>query len=42
MLDQLGVAADARDLAALSVPLPGGLALPAPAGIFPRHIEAVA
>jgi methionyl-tRNA synthetase len=42
MLDQLGVAADARDLVSLSVPLPGGLALPAPAGIFPRYVEAVA
>jgi methionyl-tRNA synthetase len=42
MLDQLGVPADARDLASLTVPLPGGLALPAPAGIFPRHIEVAA
>jgi methionyl-tRNA synthetase len=42
MLDQLGVAADARDLASLAVPLPGGLSLPAPAGIFPRHVEAAA
>jgi methionyl-tRNA synthetase len=42
MLDQLGVAEDARDLASLAVPLPGGLPLPAPAGVFPRHVEAAA
>ena len=35
MLDQLGVTADARDLSSLSAPLPGGMTLPAPAGIFP-------
>ena len=39
MLDQLGVPADARDLAALQTPLPGGITLPAPQGIFPRHVE---
>ncbi len=42
MLDQLGVPAKARDLASLNQPLPGGIALPAPAGVFPRHIEVVA
>ena len=42
MLDQLGVPPDARDIAALDAPLPGGIALPAPAGVFPRHIEAAA
>jgi methionyl-tRNA synthetase len=42
MLDQLGVAEDARDLASLAVPLPGGLPLPVPAGVFPRHVEAAA
>ncbi len=36
LLDQLGVAADARDLAALGVPLAAGTTLPAPAGVFPR------
>ena len=42
MLDQLGVPDDARSLEALAVPLPGGLALPAPKGVFPRYVEAVA
>ncbi len=42
MLDQLGVPADARDIAALATPLPGGIALPAPAGVFPRFVEEVA
>ena len=36
LLDQLGVAADARDFAALEVPLAVGAALPTPAGVFPR------
>jgi methionyl-tRNA synthetase len=36
LLDQLGVAADARELAALAVPLVAGATLPAPAGVFPR------
>jgi methionyl-tRNA synthetase len=36
LLDQLGVAADARDLAALDAPLAAGAALPAPQGVFPR------
>ncbi len=42
MLDQLGVAADARQLAALERALPGGTVLPAPEGVFPRHVETVA
>ena len=37
MLDQLGVPADARDFAALATPLPGGITLPPPQGIFPRY-----
>ncbi len=39
MLDQLGVPAAARTLAALVVPLEAGVALPPPQGIFPRHVE---
>ena len=39
MLDQLGVPAEARTLAALVTPLPDGTVLPAPQGVFPRHIE---
>ena len=38
MLDQLGVPADARTLAALATPLPGGTALPPPARLF-RKLE---
>jgi methionyl-tRNA synthetase len=41
MLDQLGVPAEARDIAALAQALPGGTALPAPQGVFPRHVEEV-
>ncbi len=41
MLDQLGVPADARDLAALATPLAAGTALPAPQGVFPRYVEEV-
>jgi methionyl-tRNA synthetase len=41
MLDQLGVAADQRQLAALAEPLPDGITLPAPQGVFPRYIEPV-
>ena len=37
MLDQLGVPMDARSLASLAMPLPGGVALPAPQGVFPRY-----
>lgn len=39
MLDQLGVPAQARHIAALAVPLAGGVALPPPAGVFPRYVE---
>jgi methionyl-tRNA synthetase len=42
MLDQLGVPADARDLAALAIPLTDGIALPAPQGVFPRYVEPAA
>ena len=42
MLDQLGVPAEARSLAALTTPLPDGIALPAPEGIFPRYVETAA
>jgi methionyl-tRNA synthetase len=42
LLDQLGVAPDARQLAALETPLPDGAALPPPSGIFPRYIEPTA
>ncbi|MBX6375729.1 MAG: methionine--tRNA ligase [Acetobacteraceae bacterium] len=36
MLDQLGVPAEARSLAALATPLPGGIALPPPAPLFQK------
>jgi methionyl-tRNA synthetase len=39
MLDQLGVPPDARSLAALNTPLPGGIVLPPPQGVFPRFVE---
>ncbi len=39
MLDQLGIAADARDLASLAMSVPSGTALPQPSGIFPRFVE---
>ena len=42
MLDQLGVPEDARTLDALDEPLPGGIALPPPQGIFPRFVEEAA
>ncbi|GAJ29380.1 methionine--tRNA ligase [Acidomonas methanolica] len=38
MLDQLGVQAGERDFAALATALPGGRALPAPQGVFPRYV----
>ena len=41
MLDQVGVAEADRTLAALATPLPAGVALPAPSGIFPRYVETV-
>jgi methionyl-tRNA synthetase len=40
MLDQLGVPAGARDIAGLAIPLADGAALPPPAGVFPRYVEA--
>jgi methionyl-tRNA synthetase len=42
MLDQLGVAPAARQLADLGTPLPDGCTLPAPQGVFPRYIEPAA
>jgi len=42
MLDQLGVPHDARSFAALATPLPDGLPLPPPQGVFPRYVEPVA
>jgi methionyl-tRNA synthetase len=39
LLDQLGVPADARDLAGLAMPLPDGAVLPPPVGVFPRYVE---
>ena len=42
MLDQLGVAADARTFAGLAAPLPEGQVLPAPQGVFPRYVEPAA
>jgi methionyl-tRNA synthetase len=40
LLDQLGVPAGARDFAALDKPMGQGVALPPPAGLFPRFVEA--
>ncbi len=42
MLDQLGVPAEARALAALATSLPEGTALPTPSGVFPRYVEEAA
>ena len=42
MLDQLGVPADARQLADLGTPLADARALPAPQGVFPRYVEPAA
>ncbi|HXA25367.1 MAG TPA: methionine--tRNA ligase [Acetobacteraceae bacterium] len=42
MLDQLSVPEDARQLADLDTPLPDGVALPAPQGVFPRYVEPAA
>ena len=39
LLDLLGQSPDARDFAALSVPLKPGTQLPAPQGVFPRWVE---
>ena len=41
LLDQLGVAAEARSLAGLEVALTEGSVLPAPQGLFPRWVEEV-
>ncbi len=38
LLDQLGVDASERTLAALASPLPAGTVLPAPQGVFPRYV----
>jgi methionyl-tRNA synthetase len=40
LLDQLGIAPEARQISALDAPLAEGTKLPAPAGLFPRIIEA--
>jgi len=42
MLDQLGVPADAREIAALETPLAEGTVLPPPQGVFPRYIDPAA
>ena len=42
LLDQLGVSPQARQLADLAGDMPEGGSLPAPVGIFPRHVEAAA
>jgi methionyl-tRNA synthetase len=42
MLDQIGVAVDQRQFAALAVALPDGISLPAPQGVFPRYVEPAA
>ena len=39
LLDQLGVPPDARNLIDLDTPLPSGVTLPPPVGVFPRYIE---
>ena len=39
LLDQLGVPPEQRTLAQLATPLPGGMTLPAPQGVFPRYVE---
>jgi len=39
LLDQLAVGPDARRFANLDQALPGGTALPAPSGVFPRFVE---
>ncbi len=40
LLDQLGVAPEARDFAALDTALAAGTVLPKPEGVFPRFVEA--
>lgn len=39
LLEQLGVAEDRRNFAALATPVADGTALPAPAAVFPRFVE---
>ncbi|MDB5500785.1 MAG: methionyl-tRNA synthetase, partial [Tardiphaga sp.] len=39
LLDVLGIAADARDFAALATRLKPGATLPTPTGVFPRYVE---
>ena len=39
MLDQLGVPANARTIAALDTPLPEATVLPPPQGVFPRYVD---
>jgi methionyl-tRNA synthetase len=39
LLDQLGVAADARDFNAFNTAVTAGAQLPAPQGVFPRWAE---
>ena len=40
LLAQLGVPEDRRNFADIETPLAGGASLPAPAGVFPRYVEA--
>ncbi|MGE0658205.1 MAG: methionine--tRNA ligase [Reyranellaceae bacterium] len=40
LLVQLAVPEDRRNFADIATPLAGGTALPAPAGVFPRYVEA--
>ena len=40
LLDQLGVAADARDFKAFDTPVEAGTPLPTPGGVFPRWVAA--
>jgi methionyl-tRNA synthetase len=40
LLDLLGIPADKRDFTALSTRIVPGSALPAPAPVFPRYVEA--
>jgi methionyl-tRNA synthetase len=42
LLDQLGIAADARDFNALDSEVATGTPLPAPQGVFPRWTETLA
>ena len=42
LLDQLAVPADRRSFSAYETALVSGTKLPAPAGLFPRHVEAAA